>query len=147
MYTNSELNIQNIKLISLHLFFYREYYLQWRSHIGLWQVFGSYFSSKHCVLICDDNRSKKEKCPLFHYSHLLFKCIWKRIPGNGVESEDHSIQGRCTLFHGLCPCTPYWKNLLERGCLKGLVVAKLVLSSFSSFVHTCITRSACASTG
>lgn len=99
IYTNSEINIQNIKLISSHPFlFHREYYLQWRSHIGLWHVFGSYFSLKHCVLICDDKWSKKEKCPLFHYSHLLFKCIRKRTPGNGVESEDHSTHGRCTLM-------------------------------------------------
>lgn len=147
IYTNSEINIQNIKLISSPpplFFFYRKYYLQWRSHIGLWHVFGSYFSLKYCVLICDDKRSKrKEKCPLFHYSHLLFNAYEKNTREWGGEwrpfnqGEVYSLSWSLSMHSN--------GKIFEKGLFKGFSVAKIVISSFFIFVH--LTRSACACTG
>lgn len=146
IYTNSDINIQNIKLISSPPpFFYIENttcsgvvtsgYDMYLDHILVWNIV--------CWFVTTSDQKEKRNV---HYFIILtyFLMHMKRIPGNGVESEDHSTKERCTLFHGLCPCTLMEKSL-RKGCLKGLVVAKIVISSFFIFVH--LTRSACACTG
>lgn len=132
IYTNSEINIQNIKLISSHPFlFHRECYLQWRSHIELWHVhvFGSYFSFETLRVDLWRQAVKKGEMSIISLFSLTILMHTKKNTREWGR-EWRPFNPWEVYSHGLCPCTPYWKNLWERGCLKGLVVAKLVISSF-----------------
>lgn len=55
-----------------------------------------------------------------HYFNIFtyYLNTYEKNTPDGVGSEDHPTQGRCTLFHGLCPCT-LMENLLEKGLYKG----------------------------